>query len=270
MLSSSCHPTDFWKLHVAPHQIKHVCVTLCGMQGFDTSGTETKGTVLIRSGAELETYAKSEEARMEEIVKGVADAGVRIIFSGAAIGEMAMHFLEKYGIMAVRVPSKFDLRRVCRTTGAVAMVKVQPPTPEEVGHVSEASLQELGGTRCVVLRQGASASGVTTIVVRGSTDGLLADVERSVRLPNHLATASWPTHRRSPYTAVHLVLFNVRLAQQCSFTVIMSRQYQAIDACAMRTMLRKAVLVNRSCHDADLEWTTFCVICCMMSFFFGL
>lgn len=154
-----------------------------GVQGFDTSGTETKGTVLIRSGAELETYAKSEEARMEEIVKGVADAGVRLIFSGAAIGEMAMHFLEKYDIMAVRVPSKFDLRRVCRTTGAAALVKVQPPTPAELGHVAEACLQELGGTRCVIVRQAPGATGVTTVVLRGSTEGLLADVERAVRCP---------------------------------------------------------------------------------------
>eukprot|EP00892_Ulva_mutabilis_P003331 jgi/Ulvmu1/136/UM001_0140.1 len=149
-------------------------------QGFDTSGTETKGTVLIHNAAELEGYAKSEEARMEEIVKGVADAGVRVIFSGAAIGEMAMHFLDKYGIMAVRVPSKFDLRRVCRTTGAMALVKVLPPTAQEAGHAAEVTLQELGGTRCVVIRQGADANGVATVVLRGSTEGLLADVERAV------------------------------------------------------------------------------------------
>ena len=163
------------------------------LQGFDTSGTETKGTVLIHSAAELEGYAKSEEGRMEEIVKGVADAGVRLIFSGAAIGEMAMHFLEKYGIMAVRVPSKFDLRRVCRTTGAVALVKVQPPTPQEVGHVAEAMLQELGGTRCVVIRQGAGAAGVATVVLRGSTQGLLADVERAVRFRSSTAVAEHVT-----------------------------------------------------------------------------
>lgn len=181
------------------------------MQGFDTSGTETKGTVLIRSGEELETYAKSEEARMEEIVKGVAAAGVRIVFSGAAIGEMAMHFLEKYDIMAVRVPSKFDLRRVCRTTGAIALVKVQPPTPEEVGHVAEVALQELGGTRCVVVRQSANAAGVTTVVLRGSTEGLLADVERAVRLPVPHACSSvarfnrridWSIDCGHPVTAV--------------------------------------------------------------------
>jgi T-complex protein 1 subunit theta len=40
-----------------------------------------------------------------------------VVVSGGAIGEMAMHFLEKYNLMAVRVPSKFDLRRFCKATG---------------------------------------------------------------------------------------------------------------------------------------------------------
>lgn len=41
-------------------------------QGFDTSSTETKGTVLIRSAGELEGYAKGEEAKLEQVVKAVA------------------------------------------------------------------------------------------------------------------------------------------------------------------------------------------------------
>ena len=32
-----------------------------------------------------------------------------------------MHFIEKYGLMAIKVPSKFDLRRFCRATGAAAL-----------------------------------------------------------------------------------------------------------------------------------------------------
>jgi T-complex protein 1 subunit theta len=105
---------------------------------------------------------------------------VQAIFSGAAVGEMAMHFLEKYGIMAIRIPSKFDLRRVCRATGAVALVKVQPPAADEVGHAGEISLTEIGGSKCINLRQNEEISQVATVVLRGATEGLLADVERAV------------------------------------------------------------------------------------------
>lgn len=37
-----------------------------------------------------------------------------MVVAGSAFGEMAMHFIEKYGMMALRLPSKFDMRRFCR------------------------------------------------------------------------------------------------------------------------------------------------------------
>lgn len=36
-----------------------------------------QGTVLIRSAEELENYSKSEEARIEEIIKSIAGQGAR-------------------------------------------------------------------------------------------------------------------------------------------------------------------------------------------------
>lgn len=46
------------------------------------------------------------------------DTGAKVVVGHAAFGEMAMHFIEKHGMMAVRIPSKFELRRFCRATGA--------------------------------------------------------------------------------------------------------------------------------------------------------
>jgi T-complex protein 1 subunit theta len=41
--------------------------------------------------------------------------------------------LEKYRIMAVRVMSKFELRRVARALGASVLSKLEAPTPEDIG-----------------------------------------------------------------------------------------------------------------------------------------
>jgi T-complex protein 1 subunit theta len=42
-------------------------------QAVDTSATETKGTVLIESAEQLETYAHSEEKKMEVCVSMTRD-----------------------------------------------------------------------------------------------------------------------------------------------------------------------------------------------------
>lgn len=149
-------------------------------QGVDSAATETKGTVLIKSAEELENYSRSEEDRIEEIIKGIADTGAKVVVAGSSFGEMAMHFIEKYGLMAVRLPSKFDLRRFCRATGATALVKLGTPSPDELGLAKSLALTEIGGTKCIVLQQDSSLGSISTVVLRGSTDQMLDDFERAV------------------------------------------------------------------------------------------
>lgn len=149
--------------------------------GIEMAQTETKGTVLIRTAEELLNYNKTEERALEAIVKEIASTGCRLVVANGSISEMALHFLEKYDLMAVKTPSKWETRRVCGATGAAAMVRLGAPTPEELGYVSKASVRELGGRLVTVLEQDdAVASKISSVVVRASTTALLDDLERAV------------------------------------------------------------------------------------------
>jgi T-complex protein 1 subunit theta len=148
--------------------------------GVDTSATETKGTVLINSANQLENYAKTEEAKIEELIKAVASSGASVVVSGGTIGEMALHFCERYKLMVIKISSKFELRRFCRTTGAVALVKLGQPSADELGYADSISVDEIGGTRVTVVKNEESGNLVSTVVIRGSTDSVLDDVERAV------------------------------------------------------------------------------------------
>ncbi|KAI3993870.1 hypothetical protein MKX01_002883 [Papaver californicum] len=148
--------------------------------GVDTSATETKGTVLIHSAEQLENYAKTEEAKVEELIKSVADSGAKVIVSGAAVGEMALHFCERYKLMVLKISSKFELRRFCRTTGCVALLKLSQPSPDDLGHADSISVEEIGGARVTVVKNEEGGNSVATVLLRGSTDSILDDLERAV------------------------------------------------------------------------------------------
>lgn len=148
--------------------------------GVDTSATETKGTVLIHSAEQLENYAKTEEAKVEQLIKAVADSGAKVIVSGAAVGEMALHFCERYKLMVIKISSKFELRRFCRTTGAVAILKLSQPNPDDLGYVDSISVEEIGGSRVTIVRNEEGGNSISTVVLRGSTDSILDDLERAV------------------------------------------------------------------------------------------
>jgi T-complex protein 1 subunit theta len=117
---------------------------------------------------------------MEEAIRGISDSGAKVIVAGGSISEIAMHFIEKYGMMAVKVISKFEMRRLCKAVGATALVRVGPPMPDELGFASTVSVQELSSRLVTVFRQDGEDSSIATIVLRGSTTNLLDDMERAV------------------------------------------------------------------------------------------
>merc|ERR1719230_1902134 len=146
----------------------------------DSVTTETKGTVLLKSADELKAYSNSEEESLEKVIKAIADAGTKVIICGQAIGELALHFIEKYGMMAIKCPSKFELRRLCRTTGANNLVRLEPPTEKDLGYCKHVHVKEIGSTRCTLFDHESDSSRTATIVVRGSSMNIMDDVERAI------------------------------------------------------------------------------------------
>jgi len=146
----------------------------------DALQTETKGTVLIKTAEELQNFSRGEETQLEKQIKEIADAGVDVVVAGGKFGDLALHYVNKYNMMAVRLMSKWDVRRLARATGATALPKMTPPTSEELGMADSVYVDELGDTEIVVFKVGDKESRVSTIVIRGATDNYMDDIERAV------------------------------------------------------------------------------------------
>lgn len=69
-------------------------------------------------------FSRGEESMLEEQIKAIADTGANVIVAGAKFGDMALHYVNKFGMMAVRLNSKFDLRRLCKAVNATALPRL--------------------------------------------------------------------------------------------------------------------------------------------------
>ncbi|VDL84119.1 unnamed protein product [Nippostrongylus brasiliensis] len=177
---------------------------------FDLTQTETKGTVLIENAEELMSFSKGEESEVESQVKALADAGVQVVVAAGKFGDLYLHFLNKYKIMGVRLTSKFDLRRLCRTVGAQAQARICAPAVNLLGtcdsvHVKEIGeenvvvfdnkcapavnllgtcdsvhVKEIGEENVVVFDNKGERGNVATVIIRGSSQSRIDDVERAV------------------------------------------------------------------------------------------
>lgn len=146
----------------------------------DIIQTETKGTVLIKTADELMKFSRGEENLLEQQIKAIADTGCKVIVAGAKFGDMALHYCNKYGIMAVRLNSKFDLRRLSKAVNGIVLPRLTAPTQEELGYCDQVVVEELGDTGIVAFRNEGSSNRIATIVIRGATDNFMDDIERAI------------------------------------------------------------------------------------------
>jgi T-complex protein 1 subunit theta len=162
--------------------IKHVTSAKIAVfaTGIDLAKTETKANVTLKTADDLLNFAKDEEMHMEEVIKQISETGTKVVVAGGNIGELALHFIERYGMMALKVESKFQIRRLCQATGATPLVRLGAPIPEELGYCDVVSVEEIGSTKVTIFRQDTEDSGISTIIVRASTQNLVDDIERAI------------------------------------------------------------------------------------------
>lgn len=146
--------------------------------GVEFQQTEAKGTVLLENAEQLMNFSKGEETNMEEWVKSLVEMDVSVVISGGAVSEIALHFLDKYKILVVKIGSKFELRRMCKTLKAISIIRAGPPMAEELGFCDSVCVEELASQKLTIFRT--EESKIATIVLRGATANTLDEWERAI------------------------------------------------------------------------------------------
>eukprot|EP01104_Vermistella_antarctica_P007105 TRINITY_DN1783_c0_g1_i1.p1 TRINITY_DN1783_c0_g1~~TRINITY_DN1783_c0_g1_i1.p1 ORF type:complete len:567 (+),score=155.77 TRINITY_DN1783_c0_g1_i1:96-1703(+) len=152
-----------------------VAIFVCGIEA---SKCETKSTVLINDADQLMNFTRGEEDDMKKIVDEIASSGVKVLVTGGPVSEIAKHFLERHGLMVIRVQSKFQLRRCARACGATPLTRLGKPTPEELGFCKRVSVDEVASTNICKFHN--PKSRISTVIMRSATLNLLEDLERCV------------------------------------------------------------------------------------------
>ena len=69
-------------------------------------------------------------------IKAIAETGCTVLVAGGKVGELAQHYCNKYKLMVVRLMSKWDLRRLCRSIAATPLPRVVSVTPLYKSHTT--------------------------------------------------------------------------------------------------------------------------------------
>lgn len=83
-------------------------------------------------------------------------------------------------MMAVRLMSKWELRRLSKSVNAAVLPTMTTPTQADMGHCDQVYQDEIGEESVIVFRQDKHEGSISSIILRGATDNFIDDIERAV------------------------------------------------------------------------------------------
>lgn len=112
----------------------------------------------------------------EELVKGIVEMGINTVVVGGTISDLCLHYLNKYGLLVLRIPSKFELIRLCRLLNARAIPSLKVPSEEDLGFCDLVQVKEIGSTKVTVFRKDQVNTKLVTVILRGATNAIMDNI----------------------------------------------------------------------------------------------
>lgn len=147
---------------------------------FQLESGETKTSVLIQNSQDLINFSNSEEVFAENLVKSIVEVGANTVVVGGSISDICLHYMNKYGLLVLKVPSKFELVRIARLLNAKTLPTVSAPMVDDLGYCDVVKVEEIGSTQVTVFQKNQENAHLCTIILRGATQALMENTQRAL------------------------------------------------------------------------------------------
>jgi thermosome len=141
---------------------------------------EITAKINITSPEMIKAFLDEEAKMLKEMVDKIAEVGANVVICQKGIDEVAQHFLAKRGIMAVRRVKRSDLEKLERATGGKIVSSIRDLKPEDLGYAELVEERKVGNDKMVFV-EGCKNPRAVTILVRGASDMVLDEIERSIK-----------------------------------------------------------------------------------------
>ncbi|KAH0569217.1 T-complex protein 1 subunit alpha [Trichoglossum hirsutum] len=134
---------------------------------------------------QLEQIRQRESGMVMERVEMILKAGANVVLTTKGIDDLVLKLFIEKGAIAVRRCKKEDLRRIARATGATLVSSLSDLNGDEkfeaaaLGHAEEVVQERISDDECILIK-GTKSHTSASIILRGSNDYQLDEMERSI------------------------------------------------------------------------------------------
>ena len=210
--------------------------------------------ITVEDPQQLERIRQRESGMVVERVEMILKAGANVVLTTKGIDDLCLKLFVERGAMAVRRCKKEDLRRIAKATGATLVSSLSDLNGDEkfeassLGHADEVSQERISDDECILVK-GTKTHTSASIILRGSNDYHLDEMERSVHdslsaVKRTLESGCIVPGGGAVETALHIYL------EEFAGTVG-SREQLAIGAFAASLLVVPSTLLNNAAMDSS-------------------
>ena len=160
-----------------PKQVRNARIALLNAK-LEIEKTEFDAKININSPDQMKLFLDEEESMLREMTDKVVKSGANVIFCEKGIDDLALHFLSKKNILAVKNASSSDMEKLAKATGGAILASTKDITPDALGEAKLVEEVKIGDDKLVYVRDCKDPRAVT-VVIRGGSDHVVDEAERS-------------------------------------------------------------------------------------------
>lgn len=161
-----------------PKLIENARIALLNTK-LEVEKTEFDAKINIESPEQMKLFLDEEERMLRDMINKIAEAGANVVFCEKGIDDVALHFLAKKGILAVKNVSSSDMEKLAKATGGKIVVNIEDLTSDTLGEAKLVEEVKIGDDKLVYVRECRSPKAVT-VVIRGGSEHVVDEAERSL------------------------------------------------------------------------------------------
>lgn len=209
--------------------------------------------ITIDDPQQLEKIREREAGIVLERVEMILKSGANVVFTTKGIDDLVLKLFIEKGAMGVRRCKKEDLRRIAKATGATLISSLSDLNGDEkfeassLGHAEEVSQERISDDECILVR-GTKVHTSASIILRGSNDYQLDEMERSIHDSLCAVKRTLESGRIVPGGGAVETALHIYLEEWA--TSVGSREQLAIGAFAQALLVVPKTLATNAALDA--------------------
>lgn len=140
---------------------------------------EISAKINITRPDQMKRFLEEETQVLKKMIDKIASVGANVVICEKGIDDVAQHFLAKKGIMAVRRAKRSDMEKLAKATGGRIVSSIEDISEKDLGEAGLVEERRVAEDKMVFVEQCKNPKAVT-ILLRGGSDQLVAEAERSI------------------------------------------------------------------------------------------